>query len=284
MAKRIITLNESELKNLIKKALFELAGYDDDSDNDSYEDDILKKYDDQIDINKATGGKEYKGTETDIEDISDETEDEYTSEPGEPTGQYYICSYSDETSETPESWLCDSTEIENYKEMENCSIQGPFNTQEEAEKYASEHDIQLQDTEENTNPEDNEIQTNGITPLSHKDEEPEEHHQEGDVIYFENIPIEYKDGRYHMTIENGFDMKTAKCPQINVVADKLQDVKDEYAYLWDNVYYGEHGKYAQKMLDNGSAEYDFSGVMVGNGQDVNLEELPIIIDLDKEKK
>lgn len=119
-----------------------------------------------------------------------------------------------------------------------------------------------------------------VTPLSNNEPEPEEAHEEGDVIYFENIPITYTDGRFHMTIEDGYKSKTGNCPRIDVVGNSLRDVQNEYTHLWDDYYYSEHGQYAEKMIEDGKADYEVSDKMV-IGDNMDLSDMTVLVDLDK---
>ena len=240
MAKRIVTLNESELKTLIKEAILELAPtglselapQSDNTDDDEY--DPFSKYG-IGDINDVTGGGEYHG---------EMDQDEFN----EP----------------------DPDDVE-------AQMDADVNT-------ADDRDVNPDDIEPETGNGQfvpDEPEEGPITPLSQPNNEPEEQHQEGDVIYYENTPIEFKNGQYHMTIEDGFDMGDAKCPKITVVGSSLKAVKSEYDHLWDNFYYKDHADYVKQMQEQGLAEYDFSTVGAMDPSQINLEELPVIINLDK---
>ena len=237
MAQKVIRLNESELKEVIKNVILEmgnpsLSEFDafGDDDPDLGGDVDFSQYD-IPDINAATKGNEYHG-EMDQNEFSQEDPDEIEAK------------------------------------MDADIVNDPN------------RDINPDDGEETMGePETDEPDESPITPLSQRDEEPVEQHQEGDVIYYENTPIEFKNGQYHMTIEDGFDMGDSKCPKITVVGSNLKAVESEYDNLWDNYYYKDHIDYVKNMQDKGLAQYDFSGVGSMDASQINLEELPIIVNL-----
>ncbi len=232
MAKKIVKLNESELKDIIKEVILEMApaGLSEfSSDDDDY--DPFAKYG-IGDINDITKGNEYHG-ETDKDAFNQEDPDDVEAKIDADVNN--SADRNIDPDDEPETW----------------------------------DDTSITDEPEGT-----------ITPLSTPTEEPEEQHQEGDVIYYENTPIEFKDGKYHMTIEDGFDMGDSKCPRIDVVGSSLKAVKNEYDNLWDNYYYKDHAQYVKDMQEKGKAQYDFSGVGSMDASQINLEELPIIVNLD----
>jgi hypothetical protein len=277
MAQRIIRLNESDLKNMIKSVLNEMHESDED-----YYNDLLTKYNSEMDVDKATGGKEYSGEfedEIDIDDIDDDVEDNEENQP-ETDDEYYIVTCVSKDGESSESHIVDANEKGEYEGADGCEIEGPFETREDAEKKAMDDGLEITDDDRQT---DTTEVDNAISALSDNTPEPEEEHMEGDIIYYENTPIEYKGGKYHMTIEDGFNMGDSKCPKIEVVGSSLNDVKNEYNNLWDNYYYKEHGKYVKDMEDKKMAQRDFSGVEGISADQINMEELPVIVDLDKAK-
>lgn len=234
MAKKIVKLNESEFKNLIKSVILEMAptGLTEFTNEDDYDDDYdpFAKYG-IGDINDVTKGREYHG-ETDQDAFTQEDPDDV------------------------EAKLDADIVTDNDRDV----------NPDDVEPEAGNGEIVPDEPE------------NGITPLSSPMNEPEEQHQEGDIIYYENTPIEFKNGKYHMTIEDGFDMGTAKCPRIDVVGSSLKAVKSEYDHLWDNYYYMNHADYVKQMDKEGRVQYDFDDSM--SPDEIDLATLPVIINLD----
>lgn len=147
----------------------------------------------------------------------------------------------------------------------------------------SEEDEESEEENDNTEKSDDEDNKPIVPDTDPEDEKP---HQDGDVVMYENIPITYKDGKWHMTIEDGFESGDNKCPRIDVVASKIKDVKDQYDFLWDSISYREHGNYAKSLIDRNEAEYqlDFSNLSVGGDNTPDLATTPILIDVDKKYK
>lgn len=242
MAQKLISLNESDLKRIVKNVILEYVnpGFDPFADDDP---------------DMADGGIDM--SQYDIPDIKTALKGKK-----EYQGEYDANEFQQEDPDDVETKL--DADVNN----------------------SSDRDVNYDDEETpNYNPSDNnmnEPEETPITPLSQHTDEPVEQHQEGDVIYYENTPIEFKNGQYHMTIEDGFDLGSAKCPKITVVGSNLNDVKEQYNDLWDGYYYKEHGEYVKQMQKQGLAEYDFD--MVGNADatQLNLEDIPVIINLDKQ--
>lgn len=282
MAQRIIKLNENELKGLIKNVLFEMAGFNDDEENDELTS-VLNKYSKQTaipDSNNAEVTAAEDAAETDMAD----------DEGIEDRGEFYIITYNDDITNSTDTWIGDAEEKAECVGDEY-QVQGPFQTKEDAEEEARKQGLDpkdLVDDEGQGIVTSNEPVTNtldqpegSISPLSTQDTTEPETHQEGDIIYYENTPIEYSNGKYHMTIEDGFDMGNAKCPKIIVVGTNLKAVKNEYDNLWDNYYYKEHGKYAKDMIERGLAEYDFNKFAGQDMMNMDLNDVPVIVNIDK---
>ena len=249
MAKQTIRLNESEFKSLIKEVILEmdmpgLSEYDA-FDGEEYDGEDTIDFDKYGigDINAVTKGNEYHG-ENDNNEFNQE-------DPADAEEKMDADINNDPNRDVnPEDNIQDDG-------MEG--VQGEPNIE---------------------NGEQDEPEINSpVTPLSEPTHDEEEHHEDGDVIYYEQTPIEYSNGKYHMTIEDGFDMGEAKCPKIDVVGSSLKDVKGEYDHLWDNYYYKDHAQYVKDMMERGFANYDFSAVGGQDPSQINLEELPIIVDL-----
>mgnify|MGYP007133715415 CR=1 FL=1 len=284
MAQRIIKLNENELKGLIKNVLFEMAGFNDDEENDELNS-VLNKYSKQTALptsNNAEATAAEDAAETDIA----------AEEGTEGQGEFYIITYSDDITNSTDTWIGDAEEKAECIGDEY-QVQGPFPTKEDAEEEARKQGLDPKDlvddegqgmvmTNEPADNAENVAEPEGpITSLSTQDSLEPETHQEGDIIYYENTPIEYSNGKYHMTIEDGFDMGDAKCPKITVVGSNLDAVKQEYENLWDNYYYKEHGNYAKDMIERGFAEYDMSNLGGLNASEIDLSNVPVIVNLDK---
>lgn len=127
------------------------------------------------------------------------------------------------------------------------------------------------------NEEDNEPDDEPQFPQ--RQEEPEEQHQEGDVIYYEGIPITYHNGNYEMEVSHDDPVVIGK-------GEHLKNVKDFYDYMWTDISYGQHKKYLNSLENKGIAHTDwgnmnFDNMVVGDKMDLDLSGTKIIVDCDK---
>lgn len=253
MAKRIIKLNESDIARMVMNVLNEVAGgFSDDDEyygnDDNNDDDFLNNFPD-LDLNAME--KEYhgQGEENEFNNDDDDTEEYADDDQMNP-----------ETDDYPEE-----TEEENGEE----NLEGDENEMEPEAEEPEDGDTEGFDDDE------------PIVPDT--DPEDEKPHQDGDVVMYENIPITYKDGKWHMTIEDGYEEGDNKCPRIDVVGSKIKDVKGQYDFLWDSISYREHGDYARDLVNLGKAQYNFSKDMIVGGDNTpDLTNSPIVIDTDKQ--
>ena len=100
MAQRVIKLNENELKGLIKNVLFEIAGFNDDEENNELNS-VLNKYSKQTALptsNNAEATAAEDAAETDIA----------AEEGTEGQGEFYIITYSDDLTNSTDTWIGDA--------------------------------------------------------------------------------------------------------------------------------------------------------------------------------
>ena len=244
MAQKIIKLNENDIRRLVKATLYEMCGGK--PHNMVMEDDDYD-FDDNEDTeryNELISKYQSKGGIPTMADVEKVAGDEYHGE----------------------------------------DVEGEFNLEDDDLSFVPDEEQEYVDNEDYPEDEEGDEEESEVNvsdnSLSDWDEGEEEQHEEGDIIYYESVPIKFTNGKYEMTVEEGDD----NCPSITAVGSKLGDVKDFYDYLWNDVSYSEHARVAQDCIDDGSGHYAFNDNMtVGGDTAPNLASTPVIVDLDKQR-
>lgn len=248
MAKKVIRLTESDIMGIVKNVINEMyecnneIAEDNNADNED-EDDFLgvfTKYGDEV-LNDL--------------DLYNDDDEESHFNGGEDEDDE---EFSDETVDDGEE------EVDDLSSFEDSDEEG----EEENDLYSKRYEGSAEDSwyveppkDENKYSEDN-------------------NYTDGDVVYYENIPIEKKDGRFHMTIEDGFKGDNGDCPRIDVVGSHIADVKGEYDRLWNKFYYKDHYKYADQMVNSGKGQIQIDDTEP-LGQGTRMGDYTVLVDLDK---
>ena len=262
MAQRIIKLTESDIKNLIKEAINEISALDDFDfdagfgDDEDFENNLNSKFD----FNIPQDNRAKQAFDNDSSEETASMDDLNTDD--EAMGEVYLCNDGNRY------WIGSREDAERCDASENGNAQ-MFRSKEEALDFAREEGIPLPelDAENMADAEGDEI-----NQFAQHTEEPEEHHEDGDVIYYDSIPIDYFNGTYKMEI-------IQDNPNVIASGTNINNVKQFYDYMWDNIPYDEHREYIQSLLDKGIAEYNFDEKMMSS--EMSLDKIPIIVNCDK---
>jgi hypothetical protein len=249
MAKKVIRLTESDIMGIVKNVINEMyecnneIAEDNNADNED-EDDFLgvfTKYGDEV-LNDL--------------DLYNDDDEESHFNGGEDEDDE---EFSDETVNDGEE------EVDDLSSFEDSDDEG----ETEDDLYNKRYGGSAEDSWYVEPPKD-----------EHKYDEDNEY-TDGDVVYYENIPIEKKDGRFHMTIEDGFKGDNGDCPRIDVVGSHIADVKGEYDRLWNKFYYKDHYKYADQMVNSGKGQIQIDDTEP-LGQGTRMGDYTVLVDLDKQ--
>lgn len=264
MAQRIIKLTESDIKNLIKEAINEISALDDFDFDAGFgdDDDFGNNLNSKFDFSIPQDNRAKQAFDTDNSEENTDTDD---SNVDDTNSEVYLCNDGNRY------WLGSREDAEKCSARENGDAQ-MFKTKEDALDFARKEGISLPelDAENMADSEGDDFEQ-----FVHNAGEPEEKHEDGDVIYYDNIPIDYSNGTYKMEIMQD---------EPNVIASgtNINNVKQFYDYMWDNVSYDEHREYIKTLLDKGLAEYNFDEKMMSS--EMSLDKIPIIVNCDKWSK
>jgi hypothetical protein len=250
MAKKVIRLTESDIMGIVKNVINEMYECTNDISDGKLNEG--RYFDDEDDEDLSNLLSQFND-EIDDEYVPDEEEmnDEFPDEPeGDP--------------EEPGKPEDEEEEIDDLSSFEDSDEEG----EDEKDLYSKRYEGSAEDSWYVEPPKD-----------EHKYDEDNEY-TDGDVVYYENIPIEKKDGRFHMTIEDGFKGDNGDCPRIDVVGSHIADVKGEYDRLWNKFYYKDHYKYADQMVNSGKGQIQIDDTEP-LGQGTRMGDYTVLVDLDK---
>ena len=263
MAQRIIKLTESDIKNLIKEAINEISALDDFDfdagfgDDEDFENSLNSKFN----FNIPQDNRAKQAFNNDNSDETPNPEDFDNNDATDTIGEVYLCN------DGKKYWLGSKEDAERCDASENGSAQ-MFRSKEEALNFAREEGIPLPELDaENMTDDDTEF-----NPFAQHTEEPEEHYEEGDVIYYDSIPIDYSNGTFKMEV-------LQDNPTVIASGTNINSVKQFYDYMWNSLPYDEHNNYVQELINKGIAEYNFDEKMMSS--EMSLDKIPIIVNCDK---